>query len=139
MVDKNGDVHIANALLRIGGGKSDVDNFSSGGMAAHIDVNSGVIITAAMNGRGEEFVFHPVTGKQIVGYQIPEWERYKEFAISLAKRFPGMRYVGWDIVKTDCDEMCVIEGNKDAGFGAQEGRLLYGLRPIYDRILNAEK
>lgn len=56
LIDQDGNVHIANALLRIGC-DSEVDNFSSGGMAAHVDVDSGVIYTTAMNGRGKSSFF----------------------------------------------------------------------------------
>ncbi|MDY4788233.1 MAG: sugar-transfer associated ATP-grasp domain-containing protein [Bacilli bacterium] len=136
LVNTKGNPYVGYALLRMGSGKSDVDNFSSGGMAALVDVDTGILCTTAMNGKGEEFVFHPVTGKQIVGFKIPDWEKYKTFAIKLASYYPEMRYIGWDIIKDSNNNMCVIEGNKDAGVDLNECRLLYGLKPVYERILN---
>ena len=118
-----------------GGGMSDIDNFSSGGMAAPIDIETGIIFAPATDKKGQEFIIHPSSKKQIVGFKTPDWEKYKKFAIKLAMKFPEMRYVGWDIIKTKDNEFIVIEGNKDAGPDCLETGLLYGLLPIYDKIL----
>jgi len=112
-----------------------VDNFSSGGMAANVDIETGIIFTTAQDKLGKQYITHPDTGKQIIGFNIPEWESYKDFAVELASRFPTMRYVGWDIVKLTDGRMCVIEGNKDAGMNLMESNIMYGLKPVYQRIL----
>lgn len=136
IIDKSGEPHIAAAVFRIGRGGSAVDNYSSGGMSALIDVDTGIVYTQATNKKGKTYIIHPDSGKQIVGFVIPEWDRYKEFALKLAKKYPSMRYVGWDIVKDDRGRMCMIEGNKDAGADYVETGLLYGLLPHYNMLLN---
>ncbi len=139
IIDDKGEVQIAAAALRMGNGESIVDNFSSGGMAALIDVQTGVISSAAKDGNGRSFLFHPHTKKQIIGYKISDWDKYKEFAVALAKKFPGMRYVGWDIIKDSKGNYCVIEGNKDAGIYIIENQLICGLKPYYDALLMSDE
>lgn len=136
IIDSSGNPRIAAAVFRIGRDGSAVDNYSSGGMSALVDIDTGIVYTQATNKKGKTYILHPDSGKQIVGFVIPEWERYKEFAVLLAKRYPTMRYVGWDIVKDKQGKMCVIEGNKDAGADYVETGLLYGLLPHYNKLLN---
>lgn len=138
LVDWRGEVHIARSELRMGRDGMDVDNFSSGGLVAQVDVDSGVIYSMGRDGNGHEHIFHPDSGRQIVGYRIPDWEGYKTFVRMLAGKYPSMRYVGWDILKDKNGNFCVIEGNKDAGVGGLECGLLYGLRPYYDALLNGD-
>lgn len=139
LVDAENNVKIASAILRMGVGDSSVDNFSSGGIASAVDIETGVLISLAKDYNGNEYVYHPTTGRQIVGYKIEDWDNYKDFAISLAKECKDVRYVGWDIVKTNNGEFCVIEGNKDAGIQSVECRLQYGIRPYYEVLLNCDK
>lgn len=138
IIDDSGKVHIARAVLRIGRKNSFVDNYTSGGMAAQVDVETGIIYSTALDKKGKEYILHPDTGKQIVGYKIEDWQDYKNFAIQLAKEFPTVRYVGWDIIKNTDGKMCVIEGNKNAGIDLMETGLLYGLKPYYNAFLKGE-
>ena len=139
LVDESGRPHVARCELRMGRRGMAVDNYSSGGLVAQVDVDSGVIFTTGRDENGHEYIFHPDTEKQIVGFQIPDWEGYKAFVLSLAARFPEMRYVGWDIIKDSAGNFCVIEGNKDAGVGGLEGSLLYGLKPGFDALLSSKE
>jgi len=136
IVDESGKPHVARALFRMGRENAAVDNFSSGGMGASIDVDTGVIFQPAIDKKGREYIFHPDSKKQIVGFLIPDWEGYKEFALELAAEFPTVRYVGWDIVKDMNGNYLAIEGNRDAGADLMETGLLYGLLPVYDSILH---
>ncbi len=136
LVDAKGQVHLAAAVLRMGSGQNPLDNFCMGGMSAVIDVDTGIICSTAKDGNGKEYLCHPNTGKQIIGYRIPDWQGYKDFAVSLGKKYPQMRYVGWDIIKDIYGNYCVIEGNKDAGVELIECHFLWGLKPYYEAILN---
>lgn len=138
IIDESGRVHIARCELRMGRSGMDVDNYSSGGLVAQVDAQSGIVYSMGRDGNGREYLFHPDSGRQIVGFTIPDWEQYKNFARKLAEKYPGMRYVGWDIVKDSKGNFCVIEGNKDAGVGGLESGLLYGLKPYYDALLRGE-
>ena len=133
VVDRAGCPHVAAAALRIDRREEHIDNFSSGGMGAAVDVETGIVTMPARNKAGKAYIIHPDSEKQIVGFKIPDWEKYREFALTLASRFPAMRYVGWDIIQDRNGEMCVIEGNKDGGSDVLETGLLNGLLPVYNR------
>lgn len=135
IIDDRGCVHVARCELRMGRKGMDVDNYCCGGLAAQVDVDSGVVFSMARDENGKIHIFHPDSGKQIVGFSIPDWEQYKAFACELAMKYPGMRYVGWDIMKDSSGNLCVVEGNKDAGVGGLESGLLYGLKPYFDALL----
>ena len=139
LVDRHNVPHVAAALLRMGNGASVVDNFTSGGMCAVIDIKTGIISSPARDGKGIDYLVHPNTGKQIIGFKIPDWEGYKNFALKLAAKFPGMRYVGWDVIKDSNGNYTIIEGNKDAGVGGIECHVGYGLKPYYDAVLNCDE
>ena len=63
---------------------------------------------------------HPITGKQILGYQIPYWEECKKFAEKAARHIPTVRYVGWDIVIMENGDFLLIEGNDNADHDFQQ-------------------
>lgn len=139
IVDRYGEVHIARCELRMGRRDMDIDNFCRGGLVAQVDADTGVVFSMGKDGNGRDYIFHPDSGKQIVGFSIPDWDGYKRFACELASKYPEMRYVGWDIVKDSKGNFCVIEGNKDAGVGGLESGLLYGLKPYFDALLDGNK
>lgn len=92
---------VAYAALRIGGGKSIVDNFHSGGMVAAVDIETGEVVTDAADMGGNVFAVHPVTGAKIKGFKIPLFEQ----AIKLVTDACAMDLVegnlGWDIAMTE--------------------------------------
>ena len=113
MVDSQGNVHVFSAFLRTGCGEAVVDNMGAGGMAAHIDVDTGVVTTPAIDMHRREYIAHPVTGKVFLGFTVPRWEEAKAAVIAAAKETPDMRYIGWDVAVT-ADGVCLIEGNDRA-------------------------
>ena len=113
MVDREGQVHIFSAFLRTGAGDTAVDNMGAGGMAAHIDVDTGLVTTPAIDVRRREYIVHPVTGVPFVGFAVPHWDEAKAAVTAAAKEVPGMRYIGWDVAVTE-DGVCLIEGNDRA-------------------------
>ena len=138
VIDDNGNVRIANALFRIGNGK-EVDNFSSGGMAARVDIQTGILMQPAVDGLGKTYLIHPLSHKQIIGFAIPGWSDYINFVKELASKIKDVRYVGWDIIRKSDGTMACIEGNKDAGFDVQESQVNYGYESIYNALLHDEK
>ena len=107
-------IDVAYASLRIGSGDSVVDNFSSGGMVALVDMDTGKLMTRATDADANIFSHHPVTGVQIKGFQVP---LFKE-AVNLAKEACKMSlvegYLGWDIAITENGPV-LIEVNKNPG------------------------
>ena len=137
IVDKNETPHVAAAAFRMGMGGVKIDNFSSGGIASQVDVETGLLYTGAIAKNGRTYFEHPYTKKQIIGYRIPDWESYKKFALDLAMKFPQMHYIGWDIVKDTNGHFVCIEGNREAGADVMESNSLHGYLKLYDDIYNA--
>ena len=100
--------------LRIGNNNSIVDNLNSGGLCAHLDKNTGIIDSPCINKKLEKFSFHPDTHVQLVGVQVPNWDKVLETVKSAAKIIPQVQYVGWDIAVTETGT-ALIEGNHDPG------------------------
>jgi len=113
MLDQNGEPQLFTAFLRTGRGDAVVDNLGAGGMAAHIDVETGIVDTLAIDEESEEFLVHPVSGRVFPGTRIPHWEEAKALVLAAAREVPDMRYIGWDVAVTE-NGVCLIEGNDRA-------------------------
>lgn len=100
---------IVYAFLRIGNGKV-MDNVDCGGMAARIDLESGMLLTVGADKAGNTFTKHPMTGTDIIGFKIPYWEEAKAMCLEAAQKVPQMRFVAWDVAITP-DGPTFIEGN----------------------------
>lgn len=114
------EVFIMNARLRIGNKKNSVDNFHFDGIGANIDVETGIIDTVGYDVYNNLYLKHPLTGKQIVGFQIPYWEESKKFVKEVAKSVPTIKYVGWDLVLQEKGNLLLIEGNDNADHDFQQ-------------------
>ncbi len=95
-----------------------VDNFSSGGLVSHIDLETGEL-GAAIRGHGpnQKVVFydkHPDTGAQIKGKTIPDWKELCLNIEEVTNAFPYINFVAWDVLLIEQEEnpsFSVIEGN----------------------------
>lgn len=112
LVNTDNSVHILGAVQRIGT-MGYVDNFSAKGVAATIDLQTGIIKNPLVcrdfriqyeDGR------HPVTGKNIIGTALPYWEELKEMVTKAALVIPLVRTVGWDVAITETGPY-LLEGN----------------------------
>lgn len=112
LVDKEGEVKLLGAILRIGVGKP-VDNFDAGGIAAPIDLDSGNVkkyaVSKSIRNRNE-YLEHPSSLEKIEGFSIPMWEEIVELVVSACHVMPEVRTVGWDIAVTE-DDVLLVEGN----------------------------
>lgn len=97
------------AYIRIGNGKV-MDNVDCGGMAAPIDLETGVIRAVGANKAGEAFEFHPMTGKRIPGTAIPFWKEAVRMCLDASRVVPQVRFVAWDVAITPTGPV-FIEGN----------------------------
>ena len=100
---------IVYAYIRIGNGKV-MDNVDCGGMAAPVDIETGVITGVGANKSGDVYENHPMTGTRIPGTQIPYWEDVKKMCLDAMKAVPQVRFVAWDVAITP-DGPVFIEGN----------------------------
>lgn len=115
MLDPDSQIpFIACATQRVGTSDSyPVDNVSSGGLACSIDIRTGRIRKASRVFMREPFRWierHPDTGLQFEGQVIPGWKKICRETIQLAKLFPLIPYIAWDIALLD-DGICIIETN----------------------------
>lgn len=105
--------------FKIGEMFSIVDNLGKRSLICGIDESDGTIISS-FNKNRTEFKTHPHTHAQVIGAKIPCFSRAVELAKNLARRFPGYRYLSWDLALTD-EGWIVVELNGKGGIcGFQE-------------------
>lgn len=94
----DGDPDVVTAYLRIGRGGMNVDNASSGGIVAPIDLGSGRL-RAAQDATAERghYPLHPDHGAPIEGACIPYWPEVLDIAKTALTLFPKMRFAGLDV------------------------------------------
>lgn len=103
---------IAYAALRIGGGSSVVDNFHSGGMVTAVDLETGKVITNAVDMKGKVYRNHPVTEKKIQGFTIPAFNDVLDMAKAACGDLEG--YLGWDIAVSENGPVLIEVNTKPA-------------------------
>lgn len=106
--------HIVYAFIRIGNGGRFVDNINAGGMAAPVNIETGVIEHPAFDKDSIYYETHPYTNCPIKGYQLPCWDKAVETVLKAATVVPEVGYVGWDVAATK-DGVVLIEGNPFPG------------------------
>ena len=102
------------AFIRIGNGRAIVDNINNGGMAAPIDLDTGVITHPGYDKNKICYDVHPDTGCKIVGREIPFWKESAELCLKASAVVPQVGYVGWDVAVTEKGPI-LIEGNPFPG------------------------
>lgn len=129
---------IVGATLRIGAGGSRVDNASSGGCFATIDLESGIVTTCGHDFQGNKYLAHPTTGVYIPGFQIPFWVELCDLvgkAVALEINTP---IIGWDVAISE-DGPVLVEGNVGPGIRLMQVADKKGKRKWYTQVLKREK
>lgn len=107
---EKGHCHILGAVLRCG--VNDVcDNYATGGLAAGVCTDTGVIETAGVSEKCVSHETHPVTGTVFRGCQIPFWDRILDTVREASLVVPEVPYVGWDVVIRKNGTIELLEGN----------------------------
>lgn len=109
-----GKANVVYAFIRMGNGGRPVDNINAGGMAAPINLDTGIIEYPAFDKDSNYFDAHPATGCPIVGYQLPYWQESLDMCLRAAAVVPQIGYAGWDIAVSE-DGPQLIEGNPFPG------------------------
>ena len=99
---------IAYVSVRVGSGKSIVDNFTEGGMVAGVDLETGTIVTPGVTVDGVVCEQHPETGVNFRGFKIPYFKEALELVGEATKTIAG--YIGWDVAISK-DGPVLIEAN----------------------------
>lgn len=133
---------VAVAFLRIGNKGYVVDNFNHEGLAAPIDVETGIINYPAIDKQHHEYIEHPMTHKKIVGLSIPNWDKVIKLCEDASREIPELGYVGWDVCVGE-KKLSLIEGNEFPGHDIyqlpphREGN--WGLYPKFVEIMEEDK
>lgn len=109
-----GKVNYMYSVLRMGIGGL-IDGASAGGIFGPVDVENGRICRHGWDLSGNTYDVHPVSKKEIEGFQVPNWDKVRKLAEEAAKRLDGVRMVGWDIAVTE-DGALLIEGNSESNY-----------------------
>jgi hypothetical protein len=116
-VRPDGCIELLQTFFKIAVGSKITDNYNSGmngNLLANINPRGGKLaraIQASSDGIGfRELSTHPLSGKAISGFQIPDWPAVMALAERAARTFFPLRTVGWDIALTT-DGPALIEGN----------------------------
>ena len=128
---------IVYCMVKMGGETGCVDNLHGGGLGAHVDLETGVIVTPGVNENAVPHNYHPVTGTKIEGFQIPYCEEIKDLTMRTITDLGLEGYLGWDIAVTN-DGPVIIEINTHPGvtllqlpFTPQK----IGMKHLYDKYL----
>jgi hypothetical protein len=110
VIDKNKELHIIAAMLRVGDGVSVIDNYCSGGMVCAIDFPSGRLKGMARNQKCETYEAHPYSNIKFDGYEVPYFRECIDLIKEIAFVEPEAKYVGWDLAITP-NGIDLLEGN----------------------------
>lgn len=128
-------VHILNSVLKIGNGGV-TDNFCSGGMYSFVDDN-GKVTKPAIDQNDNIYYIHPITKKDILGFEIPLYQETCQLLKKAAKIVPEVKYIGWDVAITNKGPI-IIEGNCFPGIFQIKPSLnnnKEGLIPKYQKVM----
>lgn len=134
-LNNENEIEILWTFLRMGMSGSITDNTSGGGLGAMIDPETGIIMAPGMDVDANQYIFHPDTGVQIVGYQLPEWDKAVQTARDMARLIPEMRVVGWDLAYTS-NGWVLVEGNSHPQCMAPQVTKLRGKKHLYEKVLS---
>lgn len=107
-------VDIIYAAFRMAGGEAVVDNLHMNGVLALVDLETGTIMTDAIDWDGKAYETHPDTGEKIKGFAVPYWKEIKELICKAGSMIEGVGYVGWDVAVTKQGPV-LVEGNTAPG------------------------
>lgn len=112
--NNNGKTEVFNAVMRIGTGESNVDNWNSGGIAVGIDLDSGRLRTSGLfkPKYGRLVEVHPDTGVRFDQFVVPYFHESLELACKAHRYLYGVHSIGWDIAVGPQGPV-IIEGNDD--------------------------
>lgn len=92
------ELHLA--LWKIPVGANVADNFwREGNALAAVDPNTGRL-TRAIQGVGSklcEIAAHPISGKALIDFALPDWPAVRRLVLSAASALPGVRMQAWDV------------------------------------------
>ncbi len=97
-------------IMRIGQGKSVLDNAHQGGMFIGLS-DDGVMNECAFTEFQDRYFRHPDSGIEFKGYEVPELKMALDAVETVHGRIPQLGMISWDAVVNDRGEVVIIEMN----------------------------
>lgn len=120
MYTRGESVIVLAASMLCGIGDSYVSNWSRGGVGLGVDPLTGRLMKYAYDKDAKRYSKHPTSDVTFEGYQIPEWERIIDLAITIQTAFPCYRILGIDFAIREDGEPVIVEINSNASLLGQE-------------------
>jgi len=117
--DGNGNIQLFRPWIKIGANSSFTAAAATDGLCVEIDEATGVICSDGYVENCKVYTNHPNTGIKFKGFQIPGWDEAVSLCKELAKKFPTLRYIGWDVALSAERGWCIVEANTQADFCIQ--------------------
>ena len=131
----NGKSELLYAVLRVGNGSCEVDNFHKGGMGVSIDTKRGILKGSAIDKDLNEYKRHPQTKIMFYKFEIPYFKEAKDLVLKCALVNQNIQVVGWDVAITDKGPV-LVEGNRRPGFDIVQVVSRRGRMDIMYHVLN---
>ena len=133
----NNKTNFIKAFLRIGNNNY-VDNTASGGMLTIIDLNTGITMYDACDGKLNTYKYHPISKEPLKGIKIPYFKEIKDLVVELSEKEENLKYIAWDVAVTDNGPV-IVEANPYPGYYYQfkiHTPNKIGIIPTFNKILN---
>ncbi len=91
---------VISSLIRFGTGRAFIDNWSAGGLAVGVDLESGRLMPAGHDKKGRRYDRHPDSGIVLESFTVPLWDEVRDLALAAQAAFPYYRLLGHDIAVT---------------------------------------
>lgn len=136
-----GEAKFVYALLRMGSGRSHVDNISSGGMYTLVGEDGELSFPAFCDKTGLYYDTHPATGTAFAGFRVPCFREAVEMCCQAAMTEPRLGYIGWDVAVTPTGPV-LVEGNNLPGYDMAQNARFHpdgkGLLPVFEALVGRE-
>lgn len=110
----NGKINHCPVILKIGQGKSNVDNAHAGGMFVGVS-DDGRLCKEGFTEFENRYMKHPDTGIVFEGYQIPNVDKMIKDAKKMHSKVPQLGIISWDLTIGKNGETILIESNIRGG------------------------
>ena len=139
ILNDKGESKFVYALVRVGNGKNEVDNVTSGGMYTLLE-NDGTIMHPLFCDKTVTYYdVHPNNGKVFKGFKIPCFNEAVKMCKEAALVVPEMRYVGWDVAITENGPV-FVEGNNLPGYDMCQNHRFHddgcGMKEVFEKVIS---
>ena len=110
VIDDHGDVSVRSCYLRVGR-RSHTHLKPDSLIRVSVDINTGILDKHGYLANWHEIEEHPDTHFVFSGKSIPNFEKFLATTITLHKKVPFTRIIGWDLIMDKDDNIQVIEWN----------------------------